>query len=553
MPLPAPVSPATAAFDLLDDPWIPAVSLVGKPCQLGLLDCLAEAHALREIDDASPLGTYGIHRFLAAVFQRYLPVADLDEWEEHWNRGHFPADLIDRVREGCQGRLDLFHPTRPFYQTGDIPLAGKPSDPLKTVGYLFPELSTGTNVTLFAHPGDSDHAVCPVCCARALLTLPAFAMSGGAGLKPGINGVPPIYLLPRGTTLFQTLLLNHLTPQFWPSQSDGSGTPLWEEATGVIAAKDERATVGFVESLTFPPRRIRLIPSDGGVCSYCGASSAVLVRRMVFGPGRARPKDLPVWDDPWAAYEERETASQSKRLPIRPREDRDVWRDFTSLFVARGEENRGKTRIRPLRPLVLRQVDQLIADGTLPATERVSFTIFGLRTDMKAKVFEWRQDGFDFPPAILLGEAAAEIETALARAERVGELLGHALERLHPAAGRQSPDWGRIREASRDLVTLWRRAYWQRLEPRFRALLVDPRLIDSQLSRSLWGAEWGQEVRSSGREALESAIDATETDGPGLGRNEHARSYFYSELSRVAPSPAASPRSANAKQEQEGR
>jgi CRISPR system Cascade subunit CasA len=331
-------------------------------------------------------------------------------------------------------------------------------------------------------------------------------------------------------------MLNHLAPPFWPAQCAGTGgAPLWEEA-GVVAAKDERAAIGFVESLTFPPRRVRLLPTYGGLCSLCGASSGLLVRTMVFGPGRSRPKDLPVWDDPWAAYEERQSAGQSKRLPVRPREDRAVWRDFTSLFLARGEENVGRNLVRRrLRPVVLRQLDQLIEDGILDATGLVRVDAFGLRTDMKAKVFEWRHDAFHFPASMLQGKATDAIEDALTRAEGVGDALGQALERLHPGAERSKPKWDEIRAATRHLVAFWGRSYWQGLEPRFRSALLDPRLLGSRADRGSWLQDWRTQVRTMGRNVFERALDAVETDADGLRRQERARAYFCGQLARITP------------------
>jgi hypothetical protein len=41
-----------------------------------------------------------------------------------------------------------------------------------------------------------------------LLRLPVFATSGGRGKPPGINAKPPIYVIPLGLSLAETLRLS---------------------------------------------------------------------------------------------------------------------------------------------------------------------------------------------------------------------------------------------------------------------------------------------------------------------------------------------------------
>ena len=68
----------------------------------------------------------------------------------------------------------------------------------KTVAYLFPEEPAATNINHFSHRYDDDYQYAPASAAAGLVTIPAFATSGGAGIRPSINGVPPLYVLPDG-------------------------------------------------------------------------------------------------------------------------------------------------------------------------------------------------------------------------------------------------------------------------------------------------------------------------------------------------------------------
>lgn len=528
--------PVLEGLDLLVDPWLPAVDSTGGRVELGLLDCLARAHDLREIVDPSPLVTCAIHRFLAAILQSATPVDGLDAWADIWDAGRLSESVVERVETACAGRLRLFDSEHPFYQSVDIPLDAHSNGALKSVGFLFPEASTGSNVTHFSHHGDDAHAYCPVCCVHGLLLQPAFATSGGAGFKPSINGVPPIYVLPRGSSLFETLLLNHVVPLYQPAQrTPRDPGPLWIE-TNVVGPKDERNGAGFVESLTWPARRIRLIPDAGGWCSRCGRAAPTLTRRMIFSPGRSLTKGLVLWNDPWVAYVERTSSTESKRGSVRPRPEHDVWRDFSGLFLATGDENRtGDIAVRRVRPSVLGQADRLVHEQMIVWQLRVDTV--AMRTDMKAKVFEWRQDSFIFPAELLDGRATREIDAALLCMERVADALAQAILRLHPAAERATPDWTRLRKEMADSIVLWTRAFWQSLELPFRESLNDSRLRQSSNERATWLSDWTRRVRTAGRDTLHLAHDAVEADGDVLRRQVASEAVFNARIWRILSHP----------------
>lgn len=522
-------------FDLLTDPWIPVQTLDGVPQELGLLACFEGAHQLREVADQSPLVTFGIHRLLSAVLQAYLPIADVYAWADEWEKGSFDSTLIDAIRADCAGRMRLFDAERPFYQSREVdPRPPKRSD--KTIGYLRLEASTGTNVTHFSHAGDADHAYCPACCARWLVTLPAFALAGGAGIRPSINGVPPFYVLPRGTTLFRTLMLNHVIPPFLPSLAHPTDPgPLWARDEAI---KDElRGAVGFVESLTWPPRQVRLFPEGAGTCSLCGRYGERLVRKMHFAQGWYRDREAPVWDDSWGVYDLRIESGQKVRVQRRPREGRDVWRDFALLFLARADSESERTR-----PAIARQIAQL-DERDLIVVGDVRFDVFGLRTDMKAKVFQGHFDGFEFPAALLRPGPGATIAEALELAEKVATQLVYALRELHPESEREKKDRGRVAAAIGALTELWERRYWQRLEPVFRRSLNDDRLVAFQADQAEWLDEWRRSLRLAGGATLDAALDAAEADADGLRRQVAARRSFYGRLKEVLATPSQEGRS----------
>jgi CRISPR system Cascade subunit CasA len=504
-------------FDLLSDRWIPVQRLNGNPDEISLKEALCRAPLLARIVDPSPLVTFGIHRFLGAVLHRYLDIVDENGWADLWEAGEFPEEFFVRLEARCSGRLRLFDPDRPFLQSGDILLDAKPDEPLKSVGYLAPEASTGTNVAHFSHAGEARHAFCPVCCAKGLLQMPCFATAGGAGIKPGINGVPPLYLLPRGSNLFQTVMLNLLLPAYRGELAAGPDPgPLWESET-CVAARTELSSTGFVESLTWPPRRVRLFPGEGGNCSRCGHPSDTLVRRMVFSQGWSRERSLPLWRDGWVAYERRQKKGedQPELVPLRPREDRDVWRDFPGLFLQ-------YDRNANLRPLLLEQIAALIQTACLRADTTITYELFGLRTDMKAKIFEWRQESFLFPPGLLHNRYVSEtLRTELQYADHVAQALRTGLRGLFPERQFSTLD---------PLVHGALRSYWLALEGRFRQQLFDPRLAGNLAERAAWADDWRDHAHRTARRALDAARENFDATADSLRRQVRARDRFHAAL-----------------------
>ena len=521
-------------FDLLDEPWIGVVANGGTRREVGILEAIRDAHHIREVIDPSPLSTCGIYRLLFAILHRYQPFPDgddawLDAWAEEWQRGRFSEDLAAQIAENCAGRFGLFDPVHPFFQSVGAPAYPNPSG-LKTVGYLFLEESTGTNVAHFSHRGDAAHACCPACCARGLMALPSFAISGGAGIKPSINGTPPIYVMPAGRNLFETLVLNHLGHEFLPKiAATADPGPIWEQS-GVIEGKVEKTRVGFLESLTWPARRIHLYPESGGICSHCGLGSEILVRRMVYSQGWSRPKESPAWDDPWIALRVPSREPTVDPKPVVPREDRGVWRDFTSLFGATNQSHNGRAR----RPASLAQVDRLFRDELLTRDEPVHYETFALQTDGKAKVFEWRQDGFIFPVALLSSrEAGAAIDVALVQAEEGSRVLGSALRKLHPMLARKGSDPLAVRKLLNGLVVRARRAYWSDLESAFRLLLGDPRLLGSFSDRQAWLDDWRDTIRADANKEFEREIEGFAFGIEEIRRQVMARRTLWTGLNQA--------------------
>jgi len=424
-----------ASFNLLTEPWLPALAMDGASREVGLMEALRQAHRLRDLSDESPLVTVALHRLMLAVLHRVFGPADETAWERLWTAGRFDEAALGAYFASVADRFDLFHPQHPWGQTPDLPerLAAP-------VARLAPELASGNKATVWDHHCDGTReAVSPAQAARWLLSHQSFCLSGCCGNGERLQGVgagplahAAVFML-RGDTLFETLLLNliPLAPgSCVPLPQTSADRPGWEpEAT----PDPEAPPAGYLDYLTWQPRRLRLLPCrEGGTLYVCEAivmpGRQFNVRRLACDPmlgyrgdrrrpGVWTPLRLGVGESPWRH------AAQA----VRPSTSR--WR----------------------RPLVLELAARRIARGALPAGAGLRLSTMGLAGE-KARVDWWRRDCCVVPAACLQDQdLLADLELALNVAERTHAIVGEHLRTLaaagaSPGAG---PDgfWSGLREA----------------------------------------------------------------------------------------------------------
>lgn len=446
-------------FDLWRDPWISVQDAQGQVRPLGLGDALRKAHTVRAVVEPSPLAIVGIHRLLVAILQDALaPQSDADLVALWW-AGCVPEEPLAAFAAQYSARFDLFSPTAPFLQSADLGLTPTRDDRVKTVLYLHPDWPAATEVTHYRHGVDTEAALCPACAAAGLVAQPAFATSGGAGIRPSINGVPPIYVLPQGETLFHSLVASLTTPAYQPTAADRDEDQAWWRRCPIVGKSAVVERVGYLHSLTFAARQVRLhpTPSEGQPCSRCGAVGEWLVRTMVYNMGESRPKDAPWWRDPFVAYRQN---AKGEPVPLRPQAGRAIWRDYGALLLALPPSGSGASTAPGTIPVrVLDQVDAVTVRLGRLSDEVLHVRCIGLRTDGKAKIFEWIDQGLDVPASLLHGtQAGFAVQQGLAFAEEVGRTL-RRIWRRHFGGER----WERHASLGQRLID----DYWQALADPF--------------------------------------------------------------------------------------
>ncbi|MFZ5824076.1 MAG: type I-E CRISPR-associated protein Cse1/CasA [Bacillota bacterium] len=513
-------------YNLLTERWIPVVDLKGSDSELGLLEVLERAHELREVVDSAPPIQFGLYRLLVAFVMDAFAIGEIHALEDQLAQERFDRAVLERYVEAVgPDRFDLFHPQYPFLQTA--PLEGD-DDKRKSVAELFFHLPTGSFATHFFHRRADEHALSPAVCARGLTALAPFTTAGGAGYSPSINGAPPWYVLVQGKSLRETLLLNCLV------LNDAGlvvpGTPSWR-TDGQITPKQGTACESLLEGLTWRPRHVRLLPGDPGTCTYSGRPSMALVRRMVFGPGLKFGSSP--WLDPNAAY----MLSDNGLNPLRPREDREPWRDTGPLLLLRrGEHRSEKGQVQFARPPVVEQFHLLRDRGTIDRRRPVRVEIYGMRTD-KMKVFEWDLNRLALPPGVSDNPYAGQlVQEALNLADSVAYALRSAVKRAYPRDGEGN-------EKSFDrLVQMTQAAYWSDLRCTFQQRFVhelaaqDP--ADAEAPGRLM-TTWKAELRKVGWKRLDDALRALDSNAEALRRRVAALQGFAAALTaRLDPDPA---------------
>ncbi|MFO7173568.1 MAG: type I-E CRISPR-associated protein Cse1/CasA [Bacillota bacterium] len=511
-----------ARFNVLYERWIPVEDQTGRVEELSLLEVLERAEnprvtgsgrpALVAINDPAPPIQFGLYRLLIAFIQDALPVRTVADLTNLYKQGRFDMAAVERyVAEVGERRFDLFDPEWPFLQSPPGPDDAKST---VSVANLFFHLPTGTNVIHFHHAYEDGQAIAPAVCARALTAIAPFMTAGGRGYSPSVNGSPPWYVLVRGETLFETLLLNCCVV---PLGLPGDTPVAWRSREPVVPGQ-ERPCRSLGEGFTWQPRRVRLIPGEGGRCTYSGVESPVLVREIVYGPGYKHAEG-DGWIDPNVAYVE-----SDRRQPLRPREDRDLWRDIGPLMLLRKEDYRTEDgRISYSRPLVVTQVRRLKEERRIPRTTHEVVEVYGMRVD-KAKVFEWQCERLALPEAVAaLPDAGRQVQRALETAERLAGGLRSALKLAYPRGGKSN------QRAFERLIQTAVAAYWAELHDEFRTFYIpalaalDPGDLDA---RARLAAQWLDRAQAAGSRALEMALDSLDSDADALARQVQARQHF---------------------------
>jgi len=497
-------------FDLVREPWIPCLRLDGTVEEVGLRDALCRSHELRALRDPMPTVEFGLYRLLVVLMLDIFRPEDTQMLSTLMAEACFDPARVDAYFTQWQDRFDLFSQPRPFMQAAGMEGEAKP------LAGLLPPIPSGTGAAHFHHPHETTFGVSPAAAARLLTAVAPFMTAGGAGLAPSINGAPPWYVLIAGDTLFETLCRNAyvLDQKRLPL-----GMPAWRDDKPLTPG--ERSTdAALLEGWTWRPRRVQFLPGGPGRCTLTGVEAPALVRAMRFTAGASC--DF-VWRDPSVPYK----IDDKGPKVMRPQEDKEVWRDTAPLaLLSRRDYSRGDAKIQFRRPAVIEQLAAMVQDDYMDKAP-LELTLYGMRTDLKMKVFEWSRETLSLPkPLVLQDKFHKEVQNEMERAGQVAYRMRVAVKMTYDREGAGS------KAAFDSLAAHAQRRFWAELRPAYDQFLREIAPLPAWPEEDWEGARarWWGAIRKAGTAALGQAIGDLDTNAGALKRQVLAEKSFAGAL-----------------------
>lgn len=505
-------------FNLWSEAWITLERFDGPPVRAGIEQVLLEAHQYTAIYDLSPLVVASIHRLLVAILQASLDPCQKSDLKNLWRDGRFPAAKIKEFGDKYATKFDIFSKDQPFLQSGDLPLTPAKGDKIETVSRLTTETSPLTSIDHYRHNEESREYFCPACLAAGLVTIPSFTGIGGRGYKTSINGTPPLYVLPVGRNLFENLALSLLphTENDWPPSASRERDLAWWEHPTVVERNNEVIEVGYLHSLTFPARQIRLHPVKLDLnCTRCGQASKWGAKTMSFEMGECRPKDSAPWVDPFVAYHLPNEGKTGNPWPVLPDGSKALWREFAGLFLYPPHE--GRNRIR--RPFILERIANEI--DYIDITASLQFRCIGVEAS-QAKVLEWIDASFGVPPSLMNDE---DVSYRVRNATQFAEECAKIISGVFGSAANSS----RRSERNKVLKNQMLGHYWRTLAEPFRFFVLS--LVEKE-GRLKSVEQWASEVTKKSQSAFDDTITQVGDDAVSLRQQEKGKQDCRIKLSK---------------------
>ncbi len=400
----------TDRYNLLEENWIPVLYNNGTVDRVGIKKALSEAGKIRQIAASNPMDRVAIIRFLLAVLQwcKGNPPADANTI----SGDSFPADWFKKLDEN-KDCFNMLGNGKRFYQQ-------KTSKKEWAITSLLQEIPSGNNFWHLRHSTDRKDGLCFACCAMGLLRLPIFSVTSLPDLKTGINGTPPIYVIPWGRSLLNTLQAN------W-APCGQLGVPAWVQAD-IRPTMDEN--VPPLTGLTILSRRVWLHDpiEQSGVCISCGVRETSLILSCEYQSSGELRNDH--WNDPHVIYSNDTPRKASRASDLSAAKKFRMDRPWPYLLSNMLEAGKMGTGISPISLFVVgfatdkaKNIDVWERNIAVPSS--------GISLDTaKSMILQWQQEGNlldkriprpDTGTTAIIGSIRPEVEGKVSA--KAGELL----------------------------------------------------------------------------------------------------------------------------------
>lgn len=440
----------SAEFDLVNEPWIPALESSGRTTEFSLLELFERASEVRSIAGEIPTQDIALLRLAGVVLHRalepYAPATHDGVAEvvsilaAQWDEVVLPA--VRSYLVAHQERFDLFHPEMPFFQVAGMSTAkGEFSELTK----LIADMPAG-DPYLSARSARNVERISAAEAARWLVHLQAFDASG---IKTGVVGHPRAKggkVYPEGTgwagqlgiihlvgpTLKETLLLN-LWAVLLTDDARERDLPPWERQPQDLEPSPDLLArpSGPVDLFTWQPRRVLLRGDPQGVTGVLvtyGDRFIIQERQDI-----VHLEPMTLW-----RFSKPQTAKYKTPIQMTRKHQPGValWRGIASVLPASNPS--GKDSPDALSTLVdhagalVRARSPLLRDGV------VRYRAVGVEYGSNESVIDdLIEDSLDLP-AILLDPAADELRTTARDAVESAKQGAHALADLARGLARAS-------------------------------------------------------------------------------------------------------------------
>lgn len=534
-------------FNLIDEPWIPCIPLLGDgtPQLFSLREALARAHELREIYSDSPLTIAALHRLLLAILHDVFGPEDTEAWKKLWQGAAWNKEKLNAYFESVHNRFYLFHETYPFYQVAEFPPSS--AKELLAVATLSTEISSGNNTALFDHHFDNNaEKISLDDAARRLITYQNFAI--GFGISHNFNGqtvrftdsptVRGAMILIKGENLFQNLLLNmRMYPSPYSNRlpdNTEKDLPAWKKEPVEIFSNSSQVPDGYLDFLTWQSRQIRFVMSE--------TDGEIVITHVQRIQGRTMDKDKVY--DPLKSYRFGKDGKPSIRGFS---SERALWRDSEALLNIKATDER--TLPEPITLLA-----QLVDADFITSESKINFQALGLATSegKAASVALWRSEHIPLPLDYLKNEkSVGELRKALRLAESAEAALRRATSWLCWLWVKQKdPSWASPKKRNYELEDDWHknikiykkdsdfkgyesfrnqfpieRDFWWRLDEPFRQCLPGFASEDETLFMQA-REDWKKEIKDAARTAWNLTADMLEVSSRTLRVRAGAEEIF---------------------------
>jgi CRISPR system Cascade subunit CasA len=476
-------------FNLLDEPWLPAIPRDGtRTEEVSLVGLLSHARSYRCLAGSTPTMTAALYRVVLAVIHRVYGPSSLARWGELWRaQNGFPGQELAAYADSYSDRFDLFDARRPFFQCPA--LAAKEAS---TTANLVAYRSAGIARTLFDHTTAAESpALSPAEAARWLITAQMYD-TGGLKTpytkdKSSIAGLGNRFActLVEGETLHETLLLNALVydpAAEQPWMTSRHDRPVWEADEPPDPEPDERPPLGWTDLLTWPSRRILL--RNGRDRQDTLITGVVLTPGTRLQANLAEVELMAAFSRPWLKGNKRGLLE-----PVLLQDVTGVWRHSRDLLLAadplwRGTRTywgkRGGTSL-PMpaeeperrRPAPVDQVAAAAEEALIPDRAVYTLRVFGQQLrGRKAAIHAWYEEAIPAPVA-LIRAADERVGNLIGQATTLATHLGEALRGMQRSYRRTAADRTSSNQRRREdgVPTILEIEYWPRLAGPFAGFL----------------------------------------------------------------------------------